>query len=103
VALNSVPPVTFWPAFILAITGFQIWDPGGGLKSGPYFQVFSSGIPLLTAPGGGVLMAPLSLPAGAARGNVICPAAALLAYGSADAGGAFCAWTATAPITTDKV
>jgi len=79
VALKTVPPVTLPPAFILAITGFQIWEPPGALKSGPYFQVFSSGIPVLTAPAGALFIAPLSLPAGAANGNFIAPAAALFA------------------------
>ncbi len=78
-ALKTVPPVTFPPAFILAITGFQICEPDGALKSGPYFQVFSSGSPVLVAPGSALCMASLSLPAGAASGNFICPAAALFA------------------------
>src|SRR5689334_23220841 len=83
VALNSVPPVTLPPCIILSFTGFQIFDPAGGLKAGPYFQAAASNGPEFTAPGGAVLIAPLSLPAGAASGKLSFPASALLAYGSA--------------------
>jgi hypothetical protein len=64
---------------ILSFTGFQILEPAGGLKLVPYFQAFMSNGPTFTAPGGAFLMAPLSLPAGAARGNVSFPASGLLA------------------------
>src|SRR3984885_14937703 len=88
VELNTVPPVTFPPSFIFAITGFQIFASAGGLVFGPNFHVASSGNPVFTAPAGATFIAPLSLPAGAANGNFSFPASGLLAYGSAFALGA---------------
>ena len=35
VALNSVPPVTLPPCCIFNLTGFQIFDPAGGLNAAP--------------------------------------------------------------------
>src|SRR5215813_6949834 len=77
VALNTVPPVTFWPAIIFSFTGFQILLPGGALNAGPYFQLFGSSAPWFCAPGGGVVFALLFCPAGAASGKVsgCCPCA----------------------------
>ena len=72
-----MPPVTFSPRIILSFTGFQILDPAGALKSGPYFQVASVIGPWLMPPGSALLNAPLSLPAGAASGKFILPAAGL--------------------------
>src|SRR5688572_32569750 len=69
VALNSVPPVTLPPWSIFSFTGFQILAPAGGVKAGPYFQVAGSNGPVLRAFGGGWVIARLSVPAGAARGN----------------------------------
>src|SRR5438105_15605512 len=79
VALNKVPPVTLPPCIILSFTGFQIFEFAGELKFGPYFQAAASNAPTFAAPGSAVLIAPLSLPAGAARGNRSFPASALLA------------------------
>ena len=45
----------------------------------PYFQAAGSNGPLFTAPVGAAFSALLSLPAGAARGNVSAPGTALLA------------------------
>src|SRR6476660_5740219 len=83
VALKSVPPVTLPPSIIFTLTGFQTFEPGGGLNAGPYFQVAMSNGPWFTAPGGAIIRALLSLPAGEASGNWVVPGAALLAYGSA--------------------
>src|SRR3954463_16440205 len=83
VALNNVPPVTLPPCIIFSFTGFQIGELAGGLKLAPYFQAAASKGPVFVAPGSEVFMAPLSLPAGAAKGNLSWPAAGLLAYGSA--------------------
>ena len=83
VALNTVPPVTLPPAFSFAFTGFQSLGPPADWNSGPYFQVDGSTAPALTAPGSGLSLAPLSLPAGAASGNFVFPASGLFAYGSA--------------------
>ena len=79
VALNSVPPVTFSPRIIFSFTGFQIFDPAGGLNAVPYFQVAGSNAPWFAAPGGATFRALLSLPAGAASGNCVAPGFALLA------------------------
>src|SRR5262245_6010547 len=92
VALNSVPPVTLPPWFIFTFTGFQIFDPAGGSKAGPYFHVLGLNGPVLTAPGGATFFALLSRPAGAASGNCVAPGFALLAYGSAVGGGCVCCW-----------
>ena len=62
-----------------SFTGFQIFAPSGGSNAPPYFQVAGSNGPRLSAPAGAVVLAPLSLPAGAASGNCIAPGAALLA------------------------
>src|SRR3569623_2296506 len=72
---NSVPPVTFWPAIILSLTGFQILEPGGASQAVPNFQVLSSNLPWLVAPAGALSMAWLSTPAGAARGYFFCAVA----------------------------
>jgi hypothetical protein len=69
VALNSVPPVTFPPCSIFSFTGFQTLVPAGGVNAGPYFHVAGSNGPVLTALGGAWVIARLSAPAGAARGN----------------------------------
>src|SRR5438874_7855782 len=83
VELNTVPPVTLPPCIILSFTGFQILASAGGRNCGPYFHVAGSGIPVFTAPAGAVFIAPLSLPAGAAKGKVCLPGSGLFAYGSA--------------------
>ena len=69
-ALNTVPPVTLPPCIIFSFTGFQIFEPAGALNAVPYFHVAGSNGPWLTAPAGATARAPLSLPAGAASGNV---------------------------------
>jgi hypothetical protein len=74
-----VPPVTFSPFIILSFTGFQILASAGASKLCPYFHFAGIDDSLVHAPGGAFVMAPLSLPAGAASGNCIVPAAALLA------------------------
>src|SRR5215813_3917077 len=84
---KKVPPVTFSPRIIFSLTGFQIPEFGGASKAGPYFQVAGSTIPWLTPPGSALVIAPLSLPAGVARGNCSLPASGLLAYGSTVGGG----------------
>src|SRR5262245_17350820 len=83
VAPKRVPPVTFLPCINFALAGFQPFDPARGSNAVPYFQVAGSKGPELTAPAGGVAFAPLSLPAGAARGNCCVPASGLFRYGSA--------------------
>ena len=93
-ALNSVPPVTLPPCISLSFTGFQIRAPDGGLNAGPYFQVAGSKAPWLTAPAGATFLALLSVPAGAASGNCVVPAAALFAYGSAVGCGGVCVFCA---------
>ena len=55
------------------------FDPAGALNAGPYFHVAMSKGPWFSAPGGAIIRALLSLPAGAASGNVVVPGAALLA------------------------
>jgi hypothetical protein len=62
-------------------------EPAGASKAGPYFQLFMSNGPWLTAPAGATVRALLSLPAGAASGNEVVPGVALFAYGSAFAAG----------------
>src|SRR5580704_7020192 len=83
-AAETVPPVTFSPRIILSFTGFQIFAFGGGSNRWPYFQVFSSTVPLLTASAGALVSAPESLPAGAASGNCAVPILPRLASGSAE-------------------
>src|SRR3954463_8194641 len=68
VAVNSVPPVTLPPASILIFTGFHSLEPAGGSPDLPKFQVLSSNLPWLRAPGGALSMAWLSSPALAASG-----------------------------------
>ena len=79
VAANSVPPVTLPPCCSFNFAGFQIFEPAGASNAGPYFQVAGSKAPLLTASAGAFCFAPLSLPAGAASGNLEAPAFGLLA------------------------
>jgi hypothetical protein len=74
-----VPPVTLPPCIIFNFTGFQIFVPAGGSKAGPNFHFAGSNGPWFTEPGRGVLIAPLSLPAGAASGNFAAPGSGLLA------------------------
>jgi hypothetical protein len=50
VALNTVPPVTFWPAIIFSLTGFQILLPLGASNAGPYFQLSGLSAPLILRP-----------------------------------------------------
>jgi hypothetical protein len=79
VAPNSVPPVTLPPCINLIFAGFQIFEPAGALNAVPYFQVAGSKGPWFAAPAGPAFDAPLSLPAGAASGNLLAPASGLLA------------------------
>src|SRR6476646_9874427 len=82
VALNTVPPVTFWPAIIFTFTGFHTLAPAGALNAGPYFQLFGSSAPWFCAPVGGVVFALLFWPAGAANGKLFagcCPCATYVA------------------------
>src|SRR5471032_2232048 len=69
----------FAACIILSFTGFQIFESAGGLKLGPYFHLAASKGPAFAAPGSAVFIAPLSLPAGAASGNLSFPASGLLA------------------------
>ena len=75
-----MPPVTLPPCIIFSFTGFQIFEPAGGLKAVPYFHVAGSNGPWLTAPAGGRAAAPLSWPAGAASGNCVAPGVAALPF-----------------------
>ena len=64
-----MPPVTFSPFIILSFTGFQIFEFGGASNAGPYFHVGRIDHSLIDRPGGAFVIAPESLPAGAASGN----------------------------------
>src|SRR5207247_11228738 len=79
VALSAVPAVTVPPCSICSCAGFQIFEPAGGLKAPPYFQVAGSNGPWWRAPAGAVIRAPLWFPAGAASGNCVVPGFGLLA------------------------
>ena len=76
-AANSVPPVTFPPCCSFSLTGFQTAAPAGGSKAPPNVHLAGSNGPVLVANGGGVVTAPLSTPAGAARGKRLVPGSAL--------------------------
>src|SRR5215468_8851103 len=77
--LDKVPPTSLPPDVSLILAGFQTFVPGGGLKTGPYFQVEASNGPWLTAPAGAISRALLSTPAGAAIGKRFCCAEACVA------------------------
>jgi len=79
VAPNRVPPVTLPPAIILSLTGFQMAAPAGASNAVPNLQVAGLKGPVLVAPAGAASRARLSVPAGAASGNVEVPGAALVA------------------------
>src|SRR5215471_13340916 len=73
---DTVPPISLPPDISLIFAGFHILVPAGGVKAVPYFQVFMSYGPWLTAPAGAISLALLSTPAGAANGNWLCCASA---------------------------
>jgi hypothetical protein len=70
---RTVPPTTLPPSISLILAGFHSFSPDGAVKAGalPYFQVDMSNGPWFTAPGGATMRALLSLPAGAASGNLL--------------------------------